>query len=298
MIRRMLDWSRRVRHTSALVPAAELVTQLDVRARELADSLVAGATPSLFKGRGLEPRSVRKYEVGDDTRALDWRVTARRGELHVRDSEEERDLEVLLVVDRSASLIGLETSAPADAVREIAAALAHVGVRAGHRVGLLPFASLPGAYVRPGRGRNQTVLLLRALLEPPSGIGTDLAGALTVARRLLSARGLVVVISDFRVEATAPVDEAFMGLRHRHEVVPIVVHTLQPAAMPSLGPVRVRDPESGRLGWTETGAGEGRLEASRVVDRLSDLRPVLIDPSEPLAPQLRHRFGARPGRAA
>ena len=79
------------------------VRRLEIRARQAMEAGMAGRYRSAFKGRGLEFDEVREYRSGDDVRTIDWNVTARTGDLHVKRYHEERDLTVLLLVDLSAS---------------------------------------------------------------------------------------------------------------------------------------------------------------------------------------------------
>ena len=72
-----------------------------VTGRQVAD-VMAGAYLSVFKGRGMEFDEVRPYVPGDDIRAIDWNVTARTGEPHIKRFVEERELTVMLLVDVSA----------------------------------------------------------------------------------------------------------------------------------------------------------------------------------------------------
>src|SRR5262249_7551640 len=73
-----------------------------VTGRQVSD-VMAGAYLSVFKGRGMEFDEVRPYVPGDDVRSIDWNVTARTGEPHVKRFVEERELTVMLLVDVSAS---------------------------------------------------------------------------------------------------------------------------------------------------------------------------------------------------
>ena len=73
-----------------------------VTGRQVSD-VMAGAYLSVFKGRGMEFDEVRPYVPGDDIRAIDWNVTARTGEPHVKRFVEERELTVMLLVDRRLS---------------------------------------------------------------------------------------------------------------------------------------------------------------------------------------------------
>jgi uncharacterized protein (DUF58 family) len=279
------------------------IAGLEVRARRLLDSMRAGASRSVFRGRGIEPDTVRTYTPGDDVRSIDWRVTARRRELHVREFEEERELDILLVVDRSASISRVEEVAVDRAVTEVAAALALAALDDGHRVGAITFTERVEAVVRPSRMRDSAGLILSALLAPARGRGTDLSGTVGTVRRLLPQRGLVIVISDFQEPEGVGVAATALGeVARRHEVVPIVVETRDAHALGDVGLVRVRDPESGRIRTIDTGKRATTVPAPGASLprslRAAGLVPLPLDPWKPLGPQLAPRFGGRSRRAA
>ena len=91
----------------------------------LADSLKSGGFKSLYRGQGIEFSGVREYLRGDDVRSIDWNVTARMGKPFVKLFEEERELQMFLIVDRSASMFtGSKGRVKYEAAAETAAALA------------------------------------------------------------------------------------------------------------------------------------------------------------------------------
>ena len=295
--------------------AATPIAGLELRARILADAMRKGAARSSRRGAGIEPDVVRAYSAGDDARSIDWRVTARRGELHVREFEEERDLDVLLLVDRSASLCALRSGLAQRAVREVTAALSLAAIEAGHRAGALFFTDSIEHYLAPSRTRDHWRTILYACLSQPSGRGTDLSAAVSLACRLLTSRGLVVVVSDFvhgldayrasgaasrASGAASRASGALAALASRHDVVSIVMRTPSLADLPSgVGSVLVRDAETGRTVLT----GPARREAAPYARAVASLRalgvePLVIDPRRDLGRQLRVRFGRARGRAA
>ena len=69
----------------------------------MSNHIFSGEYHSSFKGRGMTFSEVRQYQYGDDIRAIDWNVTARYNETHIKVFEEERELTMLLMVDISGS---------------------------------------------------------------------------------------------------------------------------------------------------------------------------------------------------
>ena len=220
------------------------IRRIRIRTRSILESGVVGSYHAVFKGRGMEFSEVREYAPGDDVRTIDWNVTARTGAPHVKKFVEERDLTLLLLVDASGSQrFGSRFLLKRDYAAELAAVLAFSAVANRDRVGAVLFTDRIETYVAPGRGSDHALRIVRdALAVEPAGRGTDLAGALRFAHRVLKRRSIVAVISDFQ----ATEYERPLGiLRRRHDV--IAFHLWDPCEreVPDAGLVALLDPETG-----------------------------------------------------
>lgn len=291
--------------------AAPDLDRLELRAVGLADSVLAGVAPSLRRGEGIEPDGIRPYVPGDDVRALDWCVTARTGRPHVRERAAERDLELRLLVDRSASLSHDLAPAPGEAALDVAAALAAAAHRGGLRFGVTLFDARALSEVPPGRGRAHLRRVLSALdAAPPPGRETALAPVLERAIAPLRARALVAVVSDFRFtpRARGEAGAALARAARRHDLLPVRIRAPDAARVGPVGRVRVVDPESGRETILDTSSPRVRRlleEAAREDDawwsRLWTslaVAPVEVVPGEPLGPRLAGGLTARHRRHA
>ena len=228
---------------------AAQVRRIELRTRGLVESLFSGEYHSVFKGRGMEFSDVREYEPGDDVRAIDWNVTARRGRPFVKEHIEERELTALLVVDLSASK-DFGTGAQANVViaSEIAAILALAATGNNDRVGLLLVTDRVELFVPPDSGRRHALRLVLELLSfRPSGRGTRLSSALEYAGRVLHQRTAVFLISDFLMDDDS--DPAFARDARRfsreHDLVPIRLADPGTASLPDVGLLSLADPETG-----------------------------------------------------
>jgi uncharacterized protein (DUF58 family) len=135
-----------------------------VTGRQVSD-VMAGAYLSVFKGRGMEFDEVRPYVPGDDIRAIDWNVTARTGEPHVKRFVEERELTVMLLVDVSASQdFGSGRRSKLEAAVELSALLAMSAVENGDKVGLLLFHGGADLSLPPRKGGKPALRVVRAVL--------------------------------------------------------------------------------------------------------------------------------------
>jgi hypothetical protein len=175
------------------------VRLIELRTRGLVNSLFGGEYNSVFRGQGMEFSEVREYEPGDDVRNIDWNVTARTGHPYVKKHVEERELTVLLVVDLSGSeQFGTRGRFKAELAAELAAVLALSAIRNNDRVGLILFSDYIEHVVPPRKGRRHALRMIRDVLAfRPTGRGTDTAGALDYAARLLPHRGIIFLLSDF-----------------------------------------------------------------------------------------------------
>lgn len=225
------------------------VRRLEIRTRGLVDSLFSGEYTSVFHGRGLEFSHVRSYQVGDDVRAIDWKVTARRGAPFVRQFVEERDLLVVLMVDVSGSgRHGPGERSAGEVAAEISAAIAFSAARNNDRIALLLVSDRVEHFLPPRSGRRHVVRLLADLISyEPEGRGTDLTTGLDRITRHLSGRATVFVISDFiQSTAASPFREALLRMAKAHDLVALRLVTSATLDLPDVGWVEMTDPETGK----------------------------------------------------
>jgi uncharacterized protein (DUF58 family) len=252
------------------------IRRLEIQTRRLVDSYFGGAYHAVFKGKGIEFESVRPYTPGDDIRAIDWNVTARADEAFIKQFTEERELNLLLLLDASPSTgFGTRGRHKRDLAVDVGSVLAYSAIRNQDRVGLLVFSHQVDLLIPPVRGRNHGLRLLRELLflEGAAAAGhTDLAGALQRADRLLKRRSIIVVISDFLVPI-AGVEHDLARLARRHDVIPVVLRDQLEQGWPDAGLLHLRDSETGRhhlvdtasAGWREQVAADARQFDERLM---------------------------------
>lgn len=213
------------------------------------DGLLHGDYRGLVPGHGSESGETRPYIPGDDVRRIDWNVSARSMETHVRESVADRELEAWILVDRSPSLdFGTASMTKAQLAVSAVGAVGFLTARAGNRIGAVVFEPR-GARVVPARaGRVHLLALLHSLLAPPAAPegtagATDLGEAL---RHLLvppRRRGLVVVVSDFL--SAGGWTKQLRALSTRHDLVAIEIVDPREIELPPVGMLTVVDPETG-----------------------------------------------------
>src|SRR5258708_3204393 len=193
------------------------VRRLEIVTRGSVDTLLKGFYKSTFRGRGLEFHQVREYSPEDDFRTIDWNVTARLNTPFVKTYVEERELQMVLAVDLSASLWhGAGPMSKRETALRLCAVLAFAAVQHQDRVGLLIFTDRVEYYVPPKRGKSATMAALRELIRfKPAGKKTNYQPAFKMLSRILKRRSTLVLVSDF----TEPIPLESSGvLARRHDL--------------------------------------------------------------------------------
>lgn len=219
--------------------------RLQILSPRLVNSRFAGEYRSVFRGRGIEFEEVREYQPGDDIRNIDWNVTARTGRPFIKQFIEEREMTVILVLDRSASLQSASSQgSKARLGAEVCALLAFAAARSHDRVGLLKFSDHIEQYIPPAKGVRHVRRLVAEIRKPPetSNATTDLAGALRFLERVQRHGCILFLVSDF---ITTGYQSALTIASRRNDVVAVALSDPIDFELPDVGLVRMRDAESG-----------------------------------------------------
>jgi uncharacterized protein (DUF58 family) len=253
----------------------------------------------------MEFEEVRQYQIGDDVRAIDWNVSARFGEPFVKLYREERELTVILLVDVSASQhFGTHEQFKDELVAEICATLSISAIRNNDKVGLICFTDRIETYIPPRKGSKHVLRIIRELLAlNPEGHGTDIGAALEFLGKIQKKRSIVFLVSDMQDrDWQKPMQIA----NRRHDVVAVNIEDIAETTLPSVGLIRIRNPESGitkvvdssskrvRNAWKQL-ATERQIAVEQTLGRCKvDL--IQIKTGVPFTSALRQFFRRREGR--
>ncbi|WP_111509975.1 DUF58 domain-containing protein [Mycobacterium kyogaense] len=222
--------------------------KLELTVRRKLDGVLHGDHLGLLPGPGSEPGESRIYQPGDDVRRMDWSVTARTTQPHVRQMIADRELETWLVVDVSASLdFGTTGCEKRDLAVAAAAAVAFLNSGGGNRLGAIISNGDTVRRVPALSGRMHEQELLRTIATTPRapvGVRGDLAAAIDALRRPERRRGMAVIISDF----LGPINwmRPLRAIAGRHEVLGIEILDPRDVELPPVGDVILQDAETGR----------------------------------------------------
>ena len=230
------------------------IKRLELVTRRAMAGAMTGAYRSSFRGSGVEFEEVRPYQPGDEVRAIDWNVTARTGEAHIKTYREERELRVHLAVDCSRSMdFGTAEATKREKAAELAALLTAAAAQNNDPVSLDLFSAELEDHLQPRTGADHVLRVLRAVMGHRPGVGdggardAGLIDTLTGLGRTLRRRALLVVVSDFAYGSDSAWATELELLSRRHDVVCARVTDPLERELPDLGWLRLGDAESGAI---------------------------------------------------
>ncbi len=228
------------------------VRQIEIKTRGLSNNIFAGQYHSAFKGRGMAFSEVREYQFGDDTRDIDWKVTARYVRPYVKVFEEERELTVMLLIDVSGSKdFGTVSQMKRDVTTEIAATLAFSAIQNNDKIGVIFFSDKIEKFIPPQKGRRHILYIIRELIDfRPDDRQTDINQALKYLTNAIKKRCTAFVLSDFIDRGNYR--DALTIANRKHDIVAIQVYDRRETELPAVGLMKVRDAETGQERWIDS----------------------------------------------
>lgn len=228
------------------------VRQIEIKTRGLSNNIFAGQYHSAFKGRGMAFSEVREYQFGDDTRDIDWKVTARYVRPYVKVFEEERELTVMLLIDVSGSKdFGTVSQMKRDVTTEIAATLAFSAIQNNDKIGVIFFSDKIEKFIPPQKGRRHILYIIRELIDfRPDDRQTDINQALKYLTNAIKKRCTAFLLSDFIDHGNY--HDALTIANRKHDIVAIQIYDRRETELPAVGLMKVRDAETGQERWIDS----------------------------------------------
>lgn len=238
----------------AQVETTELIKKvrtIEIKTRGLTKQIFAGEYHSAFKGRGMTFSEVREYQYGDDTRNIDWNVTARYNHPFIKVYEEERELTVMLLIDISGSRnFGSVSMLKKNVITEISAVLSFSAMYNNDKIGVIFFSDKIEKYIPPQKGRKHILHIIRELIElKPENLNTDISEPLKFLTNVIKKRCTAFMISDY---LSPDFEDSLKIARKKHDIVALRVFDRRETELPSMGLVKFSDPESGESRWIDT----------------------------------------------
>jgi uncharacterized protein (DUF58 family) len=235
---------------------------LGIASHHLVNTTFSGLYASVFRGQGLNFEEVREYREGDDIRNMDWKVTARTNEPHLKVYREERERSVVLCVDHGPHMFfGTRGTFKSVQAARAAALLGWAANSVNDRVGGMLFGDADTGLVhfQPTKDRRAVWRLLKEMANPVRRAqhGIDCIDlVLKRADRGSGTGSLIFVIGDFNRELQG-LDKTLGQVCQKHSVVLIPVDDPADREIPSVGRALFRDAE-GRMVEIDTDNAKGR----------------------------------------
>ncbi len=220
------------------------IRAIQIKTSHMVTELMAGEYVSAFKGRGMEFNAVREYAPGDDVRLIDWNVTARMDQPFIKEYIEERELNVMLMVDVSSSgEFGSTGKFKNEISAEVASILAFAAIRNNDKIGLIVFSNKIEHYIPPKKGKAHVWNIIRTILNyEPEGRLTDLNIPLEYLLKIQKRKCIAFLISDFQA-TNYETNVKLAG--QKHDLVAISISDPRERNLPKIGLINLRDSESG-----------------------------------------------------
>ncbi|MHA1905963.1 MAG: DUF58 domain-containing protein [Candidatus Thorarchaeota archaeon] len=199
--------------TEVLVyPTWKDVRRMESLGKQRQLGLMFGAHRTKVIGMGTDFTGFREYVPGDSFRNIDWKVSAKRGDMVIRQYEMEKNIQIVCMVDTSGSMgNGYPENTKLEYAIRAAVLLTHMGLERKDLVGTCIFSDIVHAYVQPGTTQNHMYNLLESLaIAEPKG-WSDYEAAITYVTQQTKKRSFIIWLTDLE-ESPAPLLNAMKSV--------------------------------------------------------------------------------------
>jgi len=251
-----------------LLELLKQVKNLEIKTKNLVEGMESGAYRSRFRGGGIEFSEVREYSAGDDARRIDWNVSARYNDLFVKEFVEEKELNVYVIIDMSASNDFGFIKSKKELGFEVAASLMFSALKNNDRVGMGLFTNSLEKFVPARKGKKHMMQILQELLDyNPKNTNTDIFRSLSELQNNLKRKSVIFIVSDF-------ISESFMKplklLKFKHQIILVNISDVCETKIPQIGHAYLEDAESGEQILVNTSDKKFQERYSKIIKKIRD----------------------------
>jgi uncharacterized protein (DUF58 family) len=242
------------------------IKQIELKSRLLSEDIFSGEYHTAFKGRGMAFSEVRQYQFGDDIRSIDWNVTARHNDSHVKIFEEERELSIVFLIDVSDSNnFGGKTKTKQELILEILGVLLFSALANNDLFGVVFVSDEIERFIAPSKGKKHALHILKEYLSlNPTSKSTNLKVGLDFLRERFKKKSVVFVISDF-IDDSNYID-SLKWVAKKHDAIAIQIKDELEEELPNMGIIEFEHAETGEKQWVDTSIPEVRRYISKQMD--------------------------------
>jgi uncharacterized protein (DUF58 family) len=227
------------------------IRKIEIKTKGISSEIFSGEYHSAFKGKGMAFSEVREYQHGDEIRTIDWNVTARLNHPYVKVFEEERELNVIILVDVSSSeSFGTIMQTKKDLITELCAVLSFSAIQNNDKIGVILFSDIIEKFIPPKKGKRHILRIIRELIEfEPQRNGTDISQAVKYLVNVIKKRSIVFIVSDF---ISKNFDDSLSIISKKHDTIAINIYDKRETELPNIGLIRIADSEKGTSKWIDS----------------------------------------------
>jgi len=241
------------------------VKNLEIKTKNIVEGMESGAYRSKFRGGGIEFSEVREYAAGDDARRIDWNVSARYNDLFVKEFVEEKELNIYVIMDISASNDFGFVKSKKELGAEVAASLMFSALKNNDKVGMGLFTNSLEKFIPAKKGKKHMMEILKELLDYETKSNeTDIFKSLSELQKYLKRRSVIFVISDFISDSF---EKPLKYLKLKHQVVLVNISDIHETEIPDIGNVYLEDAESGEQILVNTSDKKFQEEYSQLIKK-------------------------------
>ena len=242
------------------------IKQIELKSRLLSEDIFSGEYHTAFKGRGMAFSEVRQYQFGNDIRSIDWNVTARHNDSHVKIFEEERELSIVFLIDVSDSNnFGGKTKTKQELILEILGVLLFSALANNDLFGVVFVSDEIERFIAPSKGKKHALHILKEYLSlNPTSKSTNLKVGLDFLRERFKKKSVVFVISDF-IDDSNYID-SLKWVAKKHDAIAIQIKDELEEELPNMGIIEFEHAETGEKQWVDTSIPEVRRYISKQMD--------------------------------
>ncbi len=234
----------------------KLMKELDVEVKKLVDLFrLILKYKIIFRGKGLDFYGLRQYQEGDDASLIDWKATVRMAvggtidKIYVKVFREERDLDVIVLVDASSTMLfGTGKRLKSEYASFLAGALCYAALESGDRCGLVMFSDKINKFAPPSKDSSQYYRVLKILVDKKNWGGKkNLAESLDFCVKLFNDKTFLFIISDFISVGKGWEDKLKMASAKFEGVLGMMIRDERDIVLPkNVGYYRFKDPFTGK----------------------------------------------------
>jgi uncharacterized protein (DUF58 family) len=227
------------------------VQKIDLMDKTISRQKKAGSRTGSLKGHGLSFDSIRKYEIGDDTKNINWNVTARFRDTYINTFVEDKEQVVWILIDTSGSTVfGSKFKSKFDLEIEIGATLAYSALKNNDSVGVIFFSNKIEKLIQPSKGMKNFWHIAKEMVNiKPCHKTINIDIALQYLMKIGSRSSLIFILSDFIGENY---NSYVKIIEQNHKLIAIKVYDEMDNHFPDVGWIKLKDSESAKERWVNT----------------------------------------------